>query len=225
MAKILLVEDEEKIAKLLNQQLKIDKYLVSWINNGKEALSELKVEKFDLVILDLMLPGMSGEEVVKNFRIFDKSTPVIALTAKGRIEDIVVGLDDGFDDYLPKPFSYVELAARIRALLRRSTNGEVKLKTGDLELDIKKKKVYRSGVEVDLTNKEYQIIEYLMRRKGQYISQAELLEMIWDRNYDGLSNTLIVHMKNLKHKIDKNFGDKNFLISSERGRGYKIDDR
>jgi two-component system OmpR family response regulator len=224
MAKILLVEDEHKIGELLTEQLEADQNIVTWIMDGAEALSEIRIEKFDMMIFDLMLPKVSGEELVKELRSFDKETPVLALTAKGTVNEIIIGLDGGFDDYLPKPFSYSELAARIRALLRRSTNGEVILEARDLKLDPKTKIVRRAGTEIDLTNKEYQLLEYLLRRKGQFITQEEILEKVWDRNYEGFSNTVAVHMKNIKQKINKAFSGSDELIISERGKGYKIDD-
>jgi two-component system copper resistance phosphate regulon response regulator CusR len=222
MAKVLLVEDELPIAAIVGQQLRKDGYVVEIANDGRAAQKLINQQTYDIAVLDLMLPYVDGVALLKLLRQQPQKTLAIALTARGSLEDIVTGLDEGFDDYLPKPFSYAELAARLRALLRRNSNGKPILQAAHLEVNPASMQVQRAHTEVKLTAKEYQVLEYLLRHQNSFVPTSELLEKVWDSNYDGLSNTVAVHIKNLKLKLEKQFPELPQLIFNERGKGYII---
>jgi len=220
--KILLIEDEKGIAHIIKEGLEMENYLVDVAYNGQDGLDKAIINEYDLIILDLMLPDINGLEVCRELRQNKISTIVLMLTAKNTTADIIGGLDVGADDYLTKPFELDELLARIRALLRRgqpNAAGNI-LNVGQLQLDTKTHEVYRQQKKIILTNKEYKLLEYLMRRPEEVIPRHQLLEHVWDTDTDPFSNTVEVHIRYLRQKIDKNFSQK--MIKTVRGAGYKI---
>lgn len=219
--RILIVEDEYHLAEVLQKGLKEDGYAVDMANNGQEAIDLVTVIEYNLIILDLMLPIKSGIEVLRKLREQGNKIPVLILTAKDSIEDKVLGLDLGADDYLTKPFAFAELRARIRALLRRKL-GESNniLKVDELVLDTITHKVSRAGKDIDLTVKEYSVLEYLVRNRGQVLSRTQIEEHVWDYRYGSDSNIVDVYIRYLRKKIDKDFDKK--LIETVRGRGYRL---
>ena len=224
--RILIIEDEESLAKLLKKGLEDEGYAVDHLADGESGQKriELNSHDYDLIILDLMLPKRSGFEVCQNIRKADIFTPVLILTAKGEVESKISLLDTGADDYMLKPFAFSELLARIRALTRRPQVAlSSDLKVADLVLDLNNKKLYRDGKEIPLTLKEFRILEYFMRRPDQLIERVNLTDNIWDFDYDSFSNTLDVYINRLRVKIDKN--RKNKLIETFRGAGYKLKSR
>ncbi|MEI6462882.1 MAG: response regulator transcription factor [bacterium] len=219
--RILYAEDEIKINKIITASLEKDLYTVDSCFDGVEALDLFRINEYDLVILDLMMPKKDGLEVIKEIRNTNKKIPILALTAKSELDDKVSGLDIGFDDYLTKPFKTEELKARIRALLRRSTTHDVVLVCNNLILDPKSKRVKRNDKEVELTAREYALLEYMMRNPNSYRTEQDIIDNVWDREYEGFSNVVAVHIKNIKKKIEKDFKQSE-LIVSERNKGYKI---
>ncbi|MDD7391620.1 MAG: two-component system response regulator RppA [Fusobacterium gastrosuis] len=219
--KILVVEDEKDLNSVITRHLKKNNFSVDSVFDGEEALNFLEYENYDLVILDIMMPKLNGYEVVKKLRTKQNETPVLMLTAKDNIEDKVKGLDLGADDYLVKPFDFNELLARIRAIIRRKYgNSSNQLSIDDLVLNISKKTVTRDGISIELTGKEYEILEYLMQNKGYILSREQIREHVWDFDYDGESNVIDVLIKNIRRKIDKL--DSKSLITTKRGLGYVI---
>ncbi len=218
--RILIVEDEKDLALQLKKIFEEEKYTTSVVFDGNSALDKILSEKFDLIILDIMLPGMEGFQILKFMREEGINTPVLILTAKADDEDKVKGLDYGADDYLTKPFSQMELLARTRAILRR-TGGEDKniISAGNLKLDLKSKEIYFNDLKLDLTPKEYMILEFLILNKGKPVSKFDIAEHVWGDSYDiiSTSNFVEVHIKNLRKKIGKD------IIKTVRGFGYKID--
>lgn len=221
--RILIVEDDKKVGAFLQKGLREEHYAVDVCRNGADALYIAQVNTYDVIILDVMLPGKDGFTVCREMRQNSIPTPIIMLTAKDSIEDKVIGLSEGADDYLTKPFSFEELLARIRALLRRSQDYKTKvLKAGDLEMDPLRHLVTLSGKKINLTGKEYALLEYLLRNKGRVVTQSMIIEHVWDMNYEGISNVVNVYVNHLREKIDKNAKVK--LIHTIRGHGYKIDE-
>ena len=221
--RILVVEDDKKVAAFLQKGLREEQYAVDVCRDGHEAVYEAQVNPYDVIILDIMLPGKDGFTVCKELRESDILTPILMLTAKDTLEDKVIGLSDGADDYLTKPFSFEELLARIRALLRRSQDYKTGiLKAADLELDPLRRTVQRAGKPISLSGKEYALLEFLLRNKGIILSQSKIIDHVWDRNYDGTSNLINVYINHLREKIDKDADVK--LIKTVRGQGYKIDE-
>ena len=221
--RILIVEDDKKVAAFLQKGLREEQYAVDICTNGIDALYYAKINTYDVIILDVMLPGKDGFAVCREMRQNSMLTPIIMLTAKDSTEDKVIGLSEGADDYLTKPFSFEELLARIRALLSRSQDDKTKvLKVGDLEMEPLRHLVTRSGKKINLTGKEYALLEYLMRNKGRVVTQSMIIEHVWDMNYEGISNVVNVYINHLRKKIDKNAKIK--LIHTIRGYGYKIDE-
>jgi len=221
--RLLVVEDKEKLALALQKGLKQENYAVDVCYDGIEGLNMAKTIKYDLMILDRMLPSLSGIEIVKEIRSKKIQTPVIFLTAKDTITDRVEGLDVGADDYLVKPFSFDELLARVRALLRRPENTKSNvLKYKDLSLDIKAFKVTRGSISIDLTNKEFALLEYLMRNPEEPHSKEQIIEHVWSFESDILPNNVEVFIGYLRNKIDKPFPDKPSLINTKRGFGYML---
>ncbi len=219
--RILIVEDEVKIANAMKRALELQKYAVDVAYDGN-AGSDLAIgEKFDLIILDLMLPGIDGVTLCKKIRDEGIHTPVLMLTARGQIADKVIGLDVGADDYMVKPFSFEELFARIRALVRRPvTVQDPVLKINDLTLDPTAFKVKRDGKTMNLSTKEYALLEYLMRNKNIVLTREQIVAHVWNYDADILPSTVEVHMKHLRDKIDTPFPQQ--LIRTIRGRGYTI---
>ncbi len=221
--RLLVVEDDKKVAGFLERGLKEENYAVDVCRNGEEALYLAQVNPYDAVILDVMLPGKDGFTVCRNLRENGILTPVIMLTAKDTLEDKITGLTEGADDYLTKPFSFEELLARIRAMLRRSQDYKTKaLRVADLELDPLRRLVTRAGRKIALTGKEYALLEYLMRNQGRVLSQTMIIEHVWDMNYEGAGNVVNVYINRLRGKIDREAPVK--LIKTLRGHGFSIDE-
>lgn len=219
--RILVVEDEKRIADFVNRGLESAGYTVDLAENGEAALELIHAHDYDLVILDLMLPDMDGLSVLEKARNRKVSPPVLILSARGGVDDRVKGLELGADDYLVKPFAFVELLARVRALLRRGQSTPERLVVGDLALDCVRRKASRGNEPVDLAPKEFSILEYLMRNRGRPLSRTMIVEHVWDMEYDGLTNIVDVYIRHLRSKIDDRFPVK--LIHTVRGIGYMLD--
>jgi heavy metal response regulator len=221
--RILVVEDDKKVGRFLEKGLQEEQYAVDICRNGADALYFAQTNTYDVIILDIMLPGKDGFTICREMRENSILTPVIMLTAKDTVEDKVSGLSEGADDYLTKPFSFEELLARIRALLRRNQDYKTKvLKAGDLEMDPVRRLVTRAGKKIILTGKEYALLEYLLRNKGRIVTPVMILGHVWDMDYDGISNIVNVYINHLRNKIDKDSSVK--LIKTIRGHGYQIDE-
>lgn len=221
--RILVVEDDRKVGGFLKQGLQEEQYAVDVCRNGTDALYMAQINPYDVIILDIMLPGMDGFTVCRKMRQKANLTPILMLTAKDEIEDKVTGLSEGADDYLTKPFSFDELLARVRALMRRSQDYKAKsLKAGDLELDPLARTVTRAEKKIDLTGKEYALLEYLLRNRGRVVTPSMILEHVWDMDYAGSSNIVNVYISHLRNKIDKGFEKK--LVQTLRGHGFRIDE-
>ncbi len=218
-----MVEDDKRVGGFLKRGLEEENYAVDVCLNGSDALHMAQMTPYDVIILDIMLPGKDGFTVCREMRHHSILAPVLMLTAKDTKEDIVTGLSEGADDYLTKPFSFEELLARIQALLRRSQDYKAPaLKAGDLELDPLRRTVVRAGKMIDLTGKEYALLEYLLRNKGRIVTASMILEHVWNIDYVGSSNIVNVYLNHLRNKIDKDFEIK--LIQTVRGHGYRIDE-
>lgn len=221
--RILVVDDEKKIALGIKKALESQKYAVDVCHDGIEALNMAEAIEYDLIILDRMLPGMDGVSIIKNLRSQNIYTPILLLTALGTIKDKTDGLDAGADDYLPKPFALDELLARVRAILRRpKVKAEIILTVSDLSLNLNTHSVKRSNKDIILTNKEFSLLEFLMRNKNQPISKEQIITHVWNWDSDILPNNIEVYISYLRDKVDKPFSKK--LIKTVRGVGYKISD-
>ena len=219
--KILLAEDEVDLNNVVTRYLKKNGYSVDSVLDGEEALDYLEYSEYDLVILDIMMPKVDGFEVIKKLRDKGNHTSVLMLTARDSADDKVKGLDLGADDYIVKPFDFNELMARIRAVVRRKYgNSSNKLVIGDLILDTSEKSVTRAGKQIELTGKEYEVLEYLMQSKNRILSRDQIKEHVWDFDYEGDSNIIDVLIKNIRKKIDVEDGKQ--IIYTKRGLGYVI---
>ena len=219
--KILLAEDEVDLNNVVTRYLKKNGYSVDSVLDGAEALDYLEYGEYDLVILDIMMPKVDGFEVIKKLRNKGNHTSVLMLTARDSADDKVKGLDLGADDYIVQPFDFNELLARIRAVVRRKYgNSSNKLVIGDLILDTSKKSVTRAGKQIELTGKEYEVLEYLMQSKNRILSREQIKEHVWDFDYEGDSNIIDVLIKNIRKKIDVEDGKQ--IIYTKRGLGYVI---
>jgi heavy metal response regulator len=217
--RILVVEDEKKVAQFITQALEEEEYTVDVAHDGEQGLALAQAQKYDVIVLDVMLPRMSGLEVMREFRVHSGSTPTLMLTAKTAVEDRVAGLDSGADDYLTKPFAVAELLARIRSLLRRGTMDKTTLLTiADLELDTVSHRARRGGVDIELTAKEYALLEFFLRNRGRVLSRTSISEHIWRYNFDTGTNIIDVYVNHLRNKIDEGFEPR--LIHTVRGVGY-----
>ena len=222
--RVLLIEDDVTITRLLKEGLEDESYAVDVVNDGSEGYRTAAADDYDVIILDIMLPGMNGYEVCRSLRNDGNKTPILMLTARDAERDIVEGLDTGADDYLAKPFSFDVLLARIRALLRRPNEKlEEILQVGDLKLDPSSKKVTRASQEINLTAKEYGVLEYLMRNKGKVLSKEQIISHVWDFDADVLPNNVELFIMFLRRKIDKPFESK--LIHTVSGFGYKLEEK
>ena len=222
--RVLLIEDDVTIARLLKEGLEDESYAVDVANDGSEGYRTAAADDYDVIILDIMLPEMNGYEVCRALRNDGNKTPILMLTARDTERDIVEGLDTGADDYLAKPFSFDVLLARIRALLRRPNEKlEEILQVGDLKLDPSSKKVTRASQEINLTAKEYGVLEYLMRNKGKVLSKEQIISHVWDFDADVLPNNVELFIMFLRRKIDKPFKSK--LIHTVSGFGYKLEEK
>ena len=219
--RLLVIEDERKIARVITESLKREKYAVDAAYDGEEGFNLADSQPYDLLIVDRMLPGLEGTEIVKKLRENGKNMPILFLTALSTTEDKTLGLDVGADDYLTKPFAIDELLARVRALLRRPPIQQPDiLKIDDLKIDKQQQTVTRAGKNIDLTNKEY-ALEYLIQHPNQILSKETLIDHVWDFDADILPNNVEAYIKNLRQKIDKPF--KKQLIKTVRGFGYRIE--
>jgi heavy metal response regulator len=220
--KILLVEDDRSISRFIAKGFREKGYVVDVSHDGEEGLHLILNQPFALVVLDIMLPGIDGYEILKTMRDRKVATPVICLTAKGEQEDIVQGLELGADDYLVKPFSFAELHARVTAVLRRGKKDAdiTGLAIGDLKLDLISRTVRRNEQVIDLSGKEFLLLEYLMRNTGHILTRTMILEQVWGYNFDTSSNVIDVHINHLRRKIDSAFPKK--LIHTIKGVGYVL---
>jgi len=222
--RILLVEDEPRMANVIAKGLREQSYAVDVATDGEEALYQTSVNDYDLIVLDVLLPHTDGFDVCRELRKRGDVTPVLMLTARAAVDDRITGFDAGADDYLTKPFSFRELLARIRALLRRDPQLRPDvLEIGDLVVDSANHRVSRAGIEVRLTAKEYALLEYLARRTGQLVSRAEIAAHVWDDSFDPFSNAIEVYMNRLRKKVDGSNTTK--LLHTRRGEGYILDVR
>ena len=220
--RILVIEDELKVARFLKKGLEAEGYEVETVADGKSGEKLARTEAYDLILLDVLLPKKDGFEILRDLRKDEIRTPILMLTARSTTEDIVGGLDQGADDYLTKPFAFTELLARIRSLMRRGTV-KTKLKYIDLTLDTIAHKASRSGKQIELTAREYALVEYFMRNRGKLISRQELAKEIWGYNFDPGTNVVDVYVNHLRNKIDADFAMK--LLQTERGKGYYLSDK
>ncbi|SFU25825.1 heavy metal response regulator transcription factor [Paraburkholderia aspalathi] len=219
--RILLIEDELKTAAYLKKGLEESGYAVDVANDGPQGLLLAQEEEYDVIVLDVMLPGMDGWTIVKTLRS-TRTTPVLFLTARDDVDDRVRGLELGADDYLVKPFAFVELLARVRTLARRGPPRESELiKVGDLEMDVNRRRVKRGGVRIDLTPREFSLLQLLARRQGEVLSRTQIASYVWDMNFDSDTNVVEVAIRRLRTKIDDNFPVK--LIHTVRGVGYVLE--
>jgi two-component system copper resistance phosphate regulon response regulator CusR len=219
--RILVVEDEKRIADFLCRGLQGAGYAVDAAPTGADALENIHATDYDLVVLDLMLPDMDGLQILEKIRNRKVGPPVLILSARGGLDDRVKGLELGADDYLVKPFAFVELLARVRALLRRGQPSPERLQVEDLSLDCVRRKVARGSETIELAPKEFGILEYMMRNRGRPLSRTMIVEHVWDMDYDGLTNIVDVYIRHLRSKIDDRFQQK--LIQTVRGIGYMIE--
>jgi two-component system copper resistance phosphate regulon response regulator CusR len=219
--RILVIEDELKTAAYLKKGLEESGYAVDVANDGPQGLILAQEEEYDVIVLDVMLPGMDGWTVVKTLRS-TRTTPVLFLTARDDVDDRVRGLELGAADYLVKPFAFVELQARVRTLARRGPPRESELiKVGDLEMDVNRRRVKRGGTRIDLTPREFSLLQLLARRQGEVLSRTQIASYVWDMNFDSDTNVVEVAIRRLRTKIDDNFPVK--LIHTVRGVGYVLE--
>ncbi|HMN93855.1 MAG TPA: heavy metal response regulator transcription factor [Hydrogenophaga sp.] len=221
--KILIVEDEPKTGDYLRQGLREAGFVVDLVANGTDGLHLAQDGEHDLVILDVMLPGLDGWQVLMNLRSRGQQMPVLFLTARDQVEDRVKGLELGADDYLVKPFSFAELLARVRTILRRGRSGieATTLVVADLELDLLRRRASRGGKRIDLTAKEFGLLELLMRRRGEVLPRTLIASQVWDMNFDSDTNVIEVAMRRLRNKVDDPFEPR--LIQTVRGMGYVLE--
>ena len=222
--RILIVEDEPKTASYLSKGLGEHGFVVDVAHRGDDGLHLARTGAFDLIVLDVMLPGMTGWSILTELRKAERTTPVLFLTAKDAVEDRVKGLELGADDYLVKPFAFSELLARIRSILRRGPNRQAELLSiADLEIDVNRQRVTRQGCRLDLTPKEFALLSLFVRRSGEVLSRTMIAEQVWDMNFDSDTNVVDVHVRRLRAKVDDPFSLK--LIHTVRGRGYVVEER
>jgi len=219
--RILVVEDEEKVASFIRKGLEEEHYAVDVALDGEEGLSMAQLNPYDLLILDLMLPSLDGYRILQRLRSEGVDTAVLVLTARDGVGDKVRGLDLGADDYLTKPFAFAELLARVRALMRRGKPQRSPiLKVADLIIDPASRRVTRGGTPIELTAKEYSLLEYLMRHSGQVLTRTMISEHVWDQTFDSYTNVIDVYVNYLRKKVDQGFEPK--LIHTIRGVGYSL---
>ena len=221
--RILLVEDEQKTGDYLKQGLSEAGYITDWVTDGLTGKHQALSEEYDLIILDVMLPGLNGWNIINDIRSSGKTMPILFLTARDQIEDRVKGLELGADDYLVKPFAFAELLARIKTLLRRGQQREDNniIKIADLELDLRKRRVTRAGQRIDLTAKEFVLLQLLIQHRGEVLTRTQIASMVWNINFETDTNVVDVAIRRLRAKIDDHFAPK--LIYTVRGMGYKVD--
>jgi heavy metal response regulator len=221
--RILVIEDHDKVAQFILKGLREEHFAVDHASTGTEGLSMARVGEYDAIVLDVMLPGLNGFDVVAQLRSKGVATPVLMLTAKTTVADRVQGLDAGADDYLVKPFAFAELLARIRALIRRRERGmPAPLTAADLTLDLVSHEVSRGGQRIPLTSREYSVLEFLLRNRGRVVTRTSMIEHVWDMHFDSDTNLVDVYISHLRAKLDDPFPVQ--LIHTIRGVGYVIKD-
>jgi DNA-binding response OmpR family regulator len=219
--RVLVVEDEKKTASFIRKALQEESFAVDVCHNGDEALAAPGATPYDVIVLDIMLPGRDGLSVLRQWRKRNDTTPVLLLSARGEVNERVEGLDAGADDYLPKPFALVELVARVRALTRRGAeNKSTVLRVADLSLDTVTHRARRGAVEIELTAREYRLLEFLMSSAGRLCGRMMIIEKVWDYDFDPGTNLVDVYIKRLREKIDADFERK--LLHTVRGAGYVL---
>ncbi len=221
--RVLLVEDDHRIAGFVAKGLRENSYAVDVAVNGEDGLYQTEINDYDLIILDVNLPKKDGFEVCRELRLGGKRTPILMLTARDAVDDRISGLDFGADDYLTKPFEFRELLARLRALSRRHSEvRSSKINIADLDIDTISQRAWRAGKEIDLTTKEYALLEFLAVSRGKVVGRDEISTHVWDENFDAFSNLIEVYIKRLRNKMDEGFATQ--LIRTRRGAGYILDD-
>jgi two-component system copper resistance phosphate regulon response regulator CusR len=221
--RILLVEDEKKLADMVARGLKAERCAVDVANDGESGWHMANLYEYDLAILDLMLPGLSGTEILRRIRRKNSTIPILILTARDATDEKVENFEAGADDYLTKPFAFAELLVRVKALLRRGpVNRSSVLRVADLEVDRLSKQVRRAGKRIDLTAKEYSLLEYFATNPGRVFSRTMIIEHVWDQSFEGLTNIVDVYVRHLREKVDDAFPTK--LIRTVRGMGYCLSD-
>ena len=220
--RVMVIEDDRKVASFIQTGLQQEGYAVDVLHEGTLAGEQARAVDYDAVVLDLMLPGRSGFEILRDIRARKPTLPVVMLTAKDSLDDRIAGLDSGADDYMVKPFALAELSARLRAVLRRGAPRENVLRVADLEIDTLTRVVRRGGRRIALTAKEYALLEYLTRNSGRPLTKSLIIEHVWDIHFDSISNVVEVHINSLRNKIDR--GSSAPLIHTVRGVGYMLSD-
>ena len=219
--RILVVEDEKKVASFIQRGLEGEGFQIDLAVDGEEGVALAKINPYDLILMDVMLPKLDGLGAIRELRAAQISTPVLCLTAKDTVEDIVAGLDSGSDDYLTKPFAFAELLARVRALMRRGSQERgAEITYADLRLDPVAHRVWRGGQEIDLTAKEYALLEYFMRNAEKTLTRNMIAEHVWDYTFDSFTNIIDVYVNYLRKKVDRDFTTK--LVHTVRGVGYML---
>ncbi len=221
--RILIVEDEPSISNFIRDGLEEEGFAVDMADNGKKGLQLAldNLEEYDVILLDWMLPGMSGIEICRNIRLENKVVPIIFLTAKDTVDDVVFGLESGANDYIRKPFSFEELLARIRVLMRKNETQSIVFSAGNIEMNIEKHTVTKNGRPVELTQKEFSLLEYFLRNKGKVCRRTRIIEKVWDIHFDYDNSVIDVYINALRKKLDE--PGKSSLITTVRGVGYKIE--
>ena len=221
--RILIVEDEPSISNFIRDGLEEEGFAVDVADNGKKGLQFAldNLEEYDVILLDWMLPGMSGIEICRNIRLENKVVPIIFLTAKASVDDVVFGLESGANDYIRKPFSFEELLARIRVLMRKNETQSIVFSAGDIEMNIEKHTVIKNEKSVELTQKEFSLLEYFLRNKGKVCRRTRIIEKVWDIHFDYDNSVIDVYINALRKKLDE--PGKPSLITTVRGVGYKIE--
>lgn len=222
--RLLIVEDEKKTGEYLKKGLTESSFTVDLADNGLDGLHQAMSEEYDLIILDVMLPKLNGWQILQTLRSSEIDIPVLMLTARDQIEDRVKGLELGADDYLVKPFAFVELLARIRNILKRNNtlvHNDTSLRIENLQLDLLRRRAYRDNESINLTAKEFSLLELLMQRKGEVLSRSLIASQVWDMNFDSDTNVIDVAIRRLRNKVDKPYEPK--LIHTIRGMGYVLD--
>lgn len=221
--RILIVEDEPSISNFIRDGLEEEGFAVDVADNGKKGLQMAldNLDEYDVILLDWMLPGMSGIEICRTVRLENKVVPIIFLTAKDTVDDVVFGLETGANDYIRKPFSFEELLARIRVLMRKNETHTTVFSSGDIVLNIEKHTVTKKGIQIELTQKEFSLLEYFLRNKGKVCRRTRIIEKVWDIHFDYDNSVIDVYINSLRKKLDE--PGKPSLITTVRGVGYKID--
>ena len=222
--RILLIEDDEKVARAVSTGLEAERFAVDRAGDGLEGLHTARLGTYDLIILDLMLPGLSGTELLKRLRQADSDVPVLILTARDAVSEKIANFQAGADDYLTKPFAFAELVVRVNALLRRGgTKRASIIRIADLEIDRTQHQVRRDGASIKLTSKEYSLLEYMALNAGRVLSRSMIVDHVWDQSFEGLTNIVDVYVRQLRSKIDEPFGHP--LIRTVRGTGYYLGEK